>query len=198
MATATEKVPVTMEDGRVVEFGKKQKLAKSDTIADNGDVSVRLDFVNGQTRLFTVAAASQLFARFAAHGASQKLGDAIAGETDLDDAVLAVDDLIARLTAGEWTVRREAGSMAGTSVLIRALMEASGKELAEVKAFLENKTQADKLALRKSAKIKPIIERIEAEKASNSKSTVDTEALLGELGLTAPEGGKKNKATEPA
>ena len=70
-------------------------------------------------------------------------------------------------------------------------MEASGKTLDEVKTFLVNKNQAEKLALRRNAKLRPIIERLEADKASKSKNTVDTDSLLQELGV---EAGKKPKA----
>lgn len=190
--TKPEKLQVTLTDGTVQSFGKKQKLVKTSTITEDA-VTVRLDFVNGETRTFVLP--DTLMDRFAAHGAEQKLGDAIAGETEIADAVLAVDDLLARLNAGEWNITRAAGAFAGTSVLIQALMEASGKDVSEIKAFLENKSQAEKLALRRSAKIKPIVERIESEKASKSKSTVDTDSLLGELGLT---GGKKAKEAVPA
>jgi hypothetical protein len=125
--------------------------------------------------------------RFAAHGAEQKLGDAIAGEKDIDDAVLAVDELIGRLNNGEWTATRQAGAMAGTSILIRALVEVSGKSVEEIRGFLADKSQAEKLALRRSDRLKPVIERLEAEKNANSKSSVDTDALLAGLGL---EGGE--------
>lgn len=193
MAEPAKKTPVEMTDGRTVEFNAKQRLVKESTIADDGSVTTVLDFVNGQTRSFTIKPADELYSRFCAHGAEQKLGDAIAGEKDIDDAVLSVDDLLGRLANNEWTMRREGGGFAGTSVLIQALMEASGKELADVKAFLEGKTQAEKLALRRSDKLRPIVEKIEAEKASKSKSKVDTDALLGELGLDAPaKGGKKS------
>ncbi len=180
-ATA-EKNMVTMTDGRVVGFGKKQRLVKESTI--EGDVvSTRLDFVNGETRTFTIPAS--LLQRFAAHGAEQKLGDAIAGETDVNDAVISVDDLIGRLTAGEWNIARSAGGFSGTSILAQALIEASGKSREEIMAYLSTKTQSEKLALRRSAKVKPIIDRLEAAKAKTSKSSVDTDALLGELGLEA-------------
>lgn len=179
--STVEKLPVQMTDGRVVEFNKKQKLVKTSTIDDEGNVSVRLDFANGETRDFAIP--TSLIARFAAHGAEQKLGDAIAGESDLNDAVVSVDDLIKRLSAGEWNIKREAGAFAGTSILIQALVEASGKTVEDVKAFLSTKSQAEKIALRRSAKLLPIIERLEAAKASKSKNTVDTDSLLGELGL---------------
>jgi hypothetical protein len=72
--------------------------------------------------------------------------------------------------------------MAGTSVLLRALIEhnAGRKSVEEIKAWLKGKTQAEKNALRGSAKLKPIVDRIEAEKAAKN-AKVDTEALLGEL-----------------
>lgn len=192
MAEAAEKTPVTLEDGRIAEFGKKQKLIKNSTIAADGTISLELIFVNGAVRNFVLP--TNLLAKFAAHGAEQKLGDAIAGEANIDDAVIAVDDLIARLNEGEWTVRRAAGEFTGTSILLKALVEASGKSVEEVKAYLSTKSQKEKQALRRNEKIRPIIERLEAESASKSASKVDTDALLGELGLTSTdEPAKKSK-----
>lgn len=169
---------VTMEDGRIVEFAGKRKLLKSSTVSAEGSVSVKLDFRNGQTRTFTIP--GNLLAKFAAHGAEQKLGDEIAGLDDTEDCVMAMDELIDRLYNGEWGVKREANGMAGTSVLARALCEMTGKTREQIKAFLAGKTQADKVALRNSAKVKPIIDRLESEKVSK-KSAVDTDAMLGEL-----------------
>lgn len=190
MAT-TEKIPVTMSDGSVVEFNKRQKLLKTSTIdTDAGTVFVRLDFANGEIRNCTIPAS--LILRAAAHGAEQKLGDATAGEADIADAILSVEEVIARLEAGDWNQPRAAGSNTGTSILIQALVEVSGKDVAEIKAFLENKTQADKLALRRTDQLRPVVERLEAEKASRSKNAVDTSALLGELGLGSTEA-KKSK-----
>lgn len=191
MAEAAVKTPVTLEDGRVVEFGAKQKLQKTSTIAEDGTVTTELVFRNGKTLSFTPPAS--LIARFVAHGVEQKLGDCIAGETDPDDQVLAVEDLITRLNAGEWNVgRSSAGSFAGTSILARALVEVSGKSAEEIKTYLSTKTQAEKIALRGSNQLKAVIQRMEAEKQSKTKSTVDTDSLLGELGLDAPKGKSKD------
>lgn len=169
---------VTMEDGRIVEFAGKRKLLKSSSVTPEGKVAVRLDFRSGATRLFTVP--DELLAKFAAHGAEQKLGDEIAGLDDTEDCVMAIDELIDRLYNGEWGIKREANGMAGTSVLARALVELTGKTREQIKDFLTGKTQAEKVALRNSAKVKPIVERIESEKAQKG-SKVDTDALLGEL-----------------
>ena len=179
MATKPETAveTVTMADGRVVDFAGKRKLLKESYTTSEGKVAVRLDFRNGETRLFTIP--DNLMAKFAAHGAEQKLGDEIAGLNDVEDCVLAVDELIDRLYNGEWSVKREANGMAGTSVLVRALVEYTGKSVEQIKQFLSGKSQAEKVALRNNPKIKPIVERIEAEKAS--KKAVDTDAMLGEL-----------------
>ena len=170
---------VTMQDGRSVEFAGKRKLLK-ETIIEGDSVAVRLDFRNGETRTWTVP--KDLVLRCAGHGAEQKLGDETAGTEDVDDMVLAVDELIARLNKGPdfWITKREGGGMAGTSVLLRALVEFSGRTSEQVKEFLSGKTQAEKLALRNSPKVKPIVERLEAEKAAKG-AKVDTDALLANL-----------------
>ena len=168
---------VTMQDGREVEFVGKRKLLK-ESIIEGDHASVRLDFRNGETRTFKIP--HSLLLKFAAHGAEQKLGDETAGVDDVDDMVIGVDELIDRLHKGEWSTKREGSGAAGTSVLMKALMEYGNRTVDQVKAFLGGKTQAEKLALRNSAQLKPIIERIEAEKASKG-SKVDTDSLLSAL-----------------
>ena len=168
---------VTLSDGRKVDFVGKRKMLK-ETLIENGQVSIRLDFRNGETRTYSIP--QDLILRFAGHGAEQKYGDETAGVDDIDDMVLAVDDLDGRIQKGEWSIKREGGGMAGTSVLLRALMEFSGRTAEQVKEFLGSKSQAEKLALRNSPKVKPIVERLESEKAAKG-SKVDTEALLGAL-----------------
>ena len=172
---------VTMDDGRVVDFPGKRRLLKESSISAEGVVSVRFDFRNGETRTFAIPAA--MVAKFAAHGAEQKFGDETAGLEDIDDAILAIDNLADRINAGEWGIKREANGMAGTSILARALVESTGKTGEQIKAFLADKTQAQKVALRGNPKIKPIVERLEAEKAakSNKAAGVDTDGLLAEL-----------------
>lgn len=170
---------VKMSDGREVEFAGKRKLLKTVIVDDKG-VKVQMDFVNGTTRTFPVRDA--YFYQAAGHGMSQKYGDETAGLDDVDDMVLAVDELDGRLAKGEWTMKREGGGLGGTSVLLRALVELSGKTAEDVKAFLGTKSQQEKLALRNSAKVKPIVDRIEAEKASKA-AKVDTDALLREGGF---------------
>lgn len=185
--TSKKKEPVintvTMNDGRVVDFVGKRRLLKESFMTD-GRVQVRLDFINGETRTFTLP--DSLLEKFAAHGAEQKLGDEIAGVEDVEDAVLAIDELIDRLYNGEWGVARDKSGLAGASILLRALVETSGKSVEEIKSFLKDKTPAQKAALRNNAKIKPVVDRLEAEKAAKTQKkagSIDTDALLGGLGL---------------
>lgn len=169
---------VKMTDGRFVEFPGKRKLDKSSFISADGTVKVRLDFRNGETRTFAVP--SLLLTKFAAHGAEQKLGDEIAGLDDVDDCTIAVDELIDRLNAGEWGVKRESSGMSGTSVLLRAIVEVTAKDVEKVKAYLKTKTQAEKLALRESAKFSGAVKRLEAEKESK-RQKIDVAPLEAEL-----------------
>ena len=173
---------VTLTDGRIVDFVGKRKLLKASEVTPDGKIQTTLDFVNGETRTFTIPDA--LLAKFASHGAEQKLGDEIAGVDDIEDAVMAIDDLIDRLYNGEWGVARDKSGLAGASIRVRALVESTGKTAEEIKKFLSDKTAAQKAALRTNPKIKPIVDRLEAEKAAKSAKkadAVDTDALLNEL-----------------
>lgn len=183
MATArkeTEYTTVTMDDGRIVEFPGKRRMQKESLEGKDGSLQVRLDFVNGETRTFTLPEA--LIGKFAQHGAEQKLGDEISGLDDVEDAVIAIDDLMERLETGEWSIRREASGIAGTSVLARALIELTGKSPVDVKADLKALSQAEKVALRDHPKLSPIIAKLEANK-KKKPSTVDTDALMGRFGV---------------
>jgi len=177
--TMSNKTAIQMEDGSTQEFTAKQKLIKNTTTQENGDIVTTIYFRNG--RVLTHTMHQDLIKRFAEHGADQKLGDVVAGITDPEDCVLAMEDLIGRLEKGEWSKKSEGGGFAGASVLLRALCEAFNKPVEDIKAFLKDKTQAEKLALRQSPKLKPIIDRIEAEKATKTSAKVDTDSLLAGL-----------------
>jgi hypothetical protein len=174
-----------MADGREVEFAGKRRLLKTAEISEDGfDVTIRLDFVNGDTRSLSLSANKPLFAKFAAHGMLQKLGDEVAGLDDVEDMVIAEEELIARLEAGEWGAERtkgEGNALAGLSVLAKALVQVSGKTAEQVRAYLKTKNNSEKLALRANPTIKPVIEELEAKKKQKPKEEIDTNSLLDEL-----------------
>ena len=169
---------VKMSDGREVSFAGKRKAIKSSDFVD-GKVQVRVDFRNGTSKLYTVG--EQHIPRAACHGLEQKFGDSYAGVEDIEDMIACCDKVDENLAAGDWSARVEGSGIAGSSILARALSELTGKSLEDIKAWLKPKSQADKMALRASSKLKPIIERLEAEKVAKA-SKVDTAALLGEIG----------------
>lgn len=188
-----ERETVVMNDGREVSFAGKRKMIK-EVIIENGSVSVRFDLRNGKTKQFTVPEGMLL--QFAGHGASQKIGDETAGVQDIEDIEVAVDTIIERLKAGDWTATREGGAsdgFSGASIVIKALCEVTGKSVDTVKAFLQSKldqaaAKGEKLTrqgLYKSfrnpnSKTGQVIARLESEKAN--KSSVNADDLLAELG----------------
>lgn len=182
MAKETVYTTVKMTDGRVVDFPGKARLLKESFIEADGGVKVRLDFVNGETRMFTLR--PDMIPQFAAHGAEQKLGDEIAGVSDIDDAILAIDELCGRLDNAEWSAKREASGLAGTSILLRAIVAVTGKPVDKIKEYLKTKTAAEKLALRASPKYAAEIAKLEAAKAEKA-AKVDVAALDSEIDALA-------------
>ncbi|MDE2097551.1 MAG: hypothetical protein KGL39_09920 [Patescibacteria group bacterium] len=188
----TEIETVQMNDGRSVDFPGKRKLQKEVIIEEGNSAAVRFDFRNGETRLFKVPSA--MLYQFAAHGASQKIGDEASGDEDVEDMVLHIDNLIERLNSGDWAIRRAAGeSFAGASVVIKAICEASGKSLGEVKAFLQRKLDEAEASGQKltraslyasfrnpNSKVGQIIERLERDKKAKA-AVLDADELLAEV-----------------
>ena len=176
---------VIMTDGREVEFTGKKRILKESFFTSEGHVShIRFDFRNGKTINFQIphkqdASGVWIAARLAAHGAEQKLGDEAAGNDDVDDAYSDIKDTADRLSTGEWYADRK-GGVAGVSLLILALMEAQGKTEDQVRAFLKDKSAAQKVALQGHPKVKPIFLRLQEEKAAKS-SHVNADELLGQL-----------------
>lgn len=183
------RTPVTLEDGRTVDFVGTRKMQKEATVSDEGVVHVRFDFANGATRSVTFLPGTPIYHRLAAHGALQKIGDTASGEKDIDDAVVCIEDSIYRLEKGEWGVERAAGDgFSGASVVIRAIAEVRGITPAEVKTRLEA-IMAEKGCTRQQlyaafrapgTKTAEVIARIEAEKAAK-KLGVDGNDLLEEV-----------------
>lgn len=166
---------IKMDDGKIDTFVGKRKMLKESGLDESGKIVVRLAFINGKVIKFTPP--DSLLTKFAAHGVEQKLGDETAGTQDVDDMILDVENLIARLEKGEWTKAREGGGMGGASILIRAMAEYGGKSVEQVKDWMKGTTKAQRDALTVSPRIKPIIERLQAERAAKATS-VNTDELL--------------------
>lgn len=155
----------------------------------DGNDGLRLAFANGlELVLQTRDLAPSIIAQAVLHGLKQKLVDAAAisrnTETgrpatvaDKYEAVKAVYD---RLLAGQWNATREGGAPTG-GLLLQALcrMYAGRKTADELKAFLADKTDAEKAALRKNPRIAQHIADIRAEQAKDGG--IDSDDILAGL-----------------
>ena len=156
---------------------------------DGRPCALHLRFANGQELAITASQLSNHVMEYAIfHGLKQKLVDAAAisrnPETGraatVEDKFQAVKTVYDRLLAGQWNATREGGVATG-GLLLQALcrMYAGRKTPDELKAFLADKTDAEKTALRKNPRVAQIIEDIRAEQGK--AATIDTDGLLGEL-----------------
>jgi hypothetical protein len=201
---APEVVAVTMEDGRVVEFTGKRAMLK-EVIVGEGTAAVRFDFRNGQTITAQVPAQHLLYS--AGHGYAQKLGDEVAGAKNDDgtpmndeDRFLAVEALHQRLQGSDdWNKGGEGGgSVSGAGIVLKAVMEVSGKDLAGAKAFVDAiladaEAKGQKLsrqALYASFRVATsrtgkVIARLEAEKGASKAPAIDSDSLFAEASEAA-------------
>jgi len=177
---------VTMTDGRIVEFAGKAKMKKEGLKADDGNLAVRFDYANGQTRTFPLNPA--LLAEFALHGAGQKYGDEVAGLKDdsgapaeLDDVIEEMDQLHVRLLKGEWKTSREGGGISGSSVLAKALVAVTGQPIEAIREFLSSLSNKEKTALRMEDGVRQEIRRIEDEKIAARPASEVAAGLLAKL-----------------
>ena len=170
----------------------KRNAAISATIVTNEDnrpCALHLKFANGQELAITASQLSNHVMEYAIfHGLKQKLVDAAAisrnPETGraatVEDKYQAVKTVYDRLLSGQWNATREGGGNAG-GLLFQALcrMYQGRKTPEELKAFLADKSDAEKTALRKNPRVAQIIEDIRAEQGK--AADIDTDELLGEL-----------------
>ena len=152
--------------------------------------ALALTFSHGRTLTIKPAELSKsIIAQAIMHGLKQKLVDAAAISRNTEtgraasvaDKFEAVREVYDRLLAGEWNKRREGGASAAGGLLFRALcrMYAGKKDADAIRAFLEAKTDAEKAALRKNAKVAAIIEEIRAESVKPGETNADD--LLADL-----------------
>lgn len=176
---------VQMEDGSTKNFPPKWKAIK-ESKSHNGGIDVTIYFVDGRVRKYH-APASVVHAA-AASGVEHKFAAAYTGAENVDDMIEACEALQANLTKGDFTTRVEGQGFAGASVLMRALMEYSGKTREQVEAALAGYPQALKMQMRSSTKpnaagitLKSIVDRIETERAQKrqeKKPNAEVEAAL--------------------
>lgn len=182
-------------------MAKKSSLIVATPNDDNSAVTIVVNGV-GEFELTAENLSPEIWARAAIHGLVQKVSDAAAISRDelsgdpAIDARLKYDAMavvVERLKAGDW--KKPAGDGAGpvSGIIYRAFEEwvvsmAKAKKTAApspdaIRAAYDGKDRAGQLALRNVPAIAAIIDRIKSERGAASGKTVDTDALLGELGI---------------
>lgn len=153
------------------------------------NATLTLAFANGESLTIGVMDLTpDLISQAVIHGLKQKLVDAAAisrnPETGraatVQDKYEAVKTVYDRLLSGSWNAVREGGGQSG-GLLFKALlrMYAGRKTEQDIRAFLEDKSDAEKTALRKNPRVAQIIEDIRAE--TGKAASIDTDSILGEL-----------------
>lgn len=179
-AIPAKSIDIQMDDGRIVQFNSRAKM-RTNIILENGTATIIADFSNGQTLSFAIplpADLTELQAKLFQFALKEKTHNQIAGVSDVADCYIAVRELFDLFAAGKWTAERKAGEGQGSSTLQKAIMDVYGKTADQAYQFLRDKTHAQKMALRAHAKLAPVIQRLEAAKASTK---VNVDDLLGEL-----------------
>lgn len=146
--------------------------------------TLTLTFSHGRTISLQVGDLSHtVLTQALMHGLKQKLVDAAAiarnqetGKSatvaDKYEAVKAVAD---RLVAGAWNMPRAEGTGAG-GLLLRAMVQHTGKTHEDIKTFLDGLTPEQQNALRRNPKIAAIIATLKPEAKPNP--AIDSDALL--------------------
>ena len=171
-----------------IEFGYRGQFSAKHSMESCDSAALTLKFSNEKEIVITTNGLKNgLLYMAAIHGLKQKLVDAAAisrnPETGraatVEDKYQAVEAVYNRLLGGQWNAAREGGVAGGLLLQALCRMYEGRKTVEDIKAFLAEKSDAEKTALRKNPRVATIIEEIRAEqgKAAN----IDTDELLGEL-----------------
>lgn len=167
----------------------KQKSVIETEVHTDAPARVVYTFQDGRKLQIDIPALSPEVALQAmAHGLKQKVVDAAAISRDpetgraasIDQKFRACEEVVSRLLAGQWNKNREAGEgVASGGLLVRALVKLyEGKRTFEqISQYVAGLSKEQQAALRKDARVAPIIESLRPVK----KSETDAAALLAGL-----------------
>ena len=169
----------------MAEAAKIKNLVKTVDVTA-GTVSFLLG--NGNNHVFTPGRAPEAIQRqLLLHGVSQKIGDALTrriaeakeeGATDpFASASILAKAEIAKLLAGNWTERVASG---GIFVVALARIKSTPDKTVTIEAMqtaLEKLSDADRMAVETSPKVKAMVAKIKAERAEAKAKGADGDAL---------------------
>ena len=176
MAKANQVVTLAMSDVLTRKFKSGLALPQTLTFTVAG--------VDGEEVVINVLdLPDHILADAIVHGLRQKVSDGAAIPRDVKTGLAAepsekfdaMADIAQSLAEGQWN-RRATGGGGESSLLVRALIEVTGKSRDDCRAFMKAQSKEAQAALRASAAIAPVIARMKSE--SVKASGVDGDALL--------------------
>lgn len=162
-----------LDDGKVLNFGggrrpdgRKRPEVKAHKVVDMVGRAVRWYFANGASatvRLDDFKEELQL--AFALHGISQKLGDAYASATTVQEAREAFDGLYGQVMNGEWEKKREGGGKEKEEpLLVEALARIYQSTVEAVRPLVEAMKPTERRAMEADGEVARMILAIRAER----------------------------------
>lgn len=174
----SNKITVAFPDGKSFEFSPRFK-SKKDVNFERGVVTFYVR--NGASIVVELdKIPAEVQRALTLHGIAQKVGDDAAGVDEPEDIASAFETMREQLYAGQWTTERAKGEFTGATIFIKAVAEVTSQSMEKVKEILAKLSPSDKAQLKANAKVKSVIDRLEAEKLAKA-GPVDSEALLAKF-----------------
>lgn len=183
-AVAAPQDTVTLPDGSTVKFSARDKVKKMSYSLDDGTIMIRFVFRNGTVKESEFLPTNPILVRAAQHGLDQKIGDEFAKLDDVEDCIVAFEEMCERLQAGEWVAERESNGLSGVSLLAAALIRVTGKPRDEVLAKVKELPPKVKAAMLSHPPIAAEVAKIKEERAARSKKpaeVVDVSAVMAQF-----------------
>jgi len=164
-----EATSVKLADGRVVKFGRGEKVVK-EPIGTADDEQRGLRFVGRIGRVVEVIYTdypANVQAYLLEYGVKQRLSDGYASVEETDECLDRIAELDERFLAGVIAGEREAPTV--DRDLVAAIQELYGKEPDEAKDFVRGLKPAERDGFRQVEEIKAVIDRLATERAEPAR-----------------------------
>lgn len=158
---------------------KESKVQVTSKLHEDGAISHKMTFANGQTRLILIRPDHTLAQRFLADGVKKGLLSRINSAKDSDDAVRKVDELEAKWDAGEWALQAEEKEVRVPD-LVKAVAAYKNISIEDAKAAVDKLTKAQQAKVRAIPEIATLLATYKADKGSEGDSLLGDALSPGE------------------
>lgn len=144
---------------------KESKVTVASKLHEDGAISHKMTFANGQTRLILIRPDHTLAQRFLADGVKKGLLSRINSAKDSDDAVRKIDELEAKWDKGEWALQAEEKEIKVPD-LVRAVAAYKRISVEDAKAAVDKLTKAQQAKVRAIPEVATLLATYKADKGS--------------------------------